>query len=254
MEKKNLPDMRINRLLSDRGFCSRREADRLIEAGRVLIDGVRAKLGDQVAPGARVTVDGREVQSGAPKVYLALNKPLGIVCTTDRREPHNVIDYLNYPERVFPIGRLDKDSSGLLLLTSDGGIVNRVLRAGGGHEKEYRVTIDRPVTDEFLRRMAGGVDILGRRTLPCRAWQTGERTFGIVLVQGINRQIRRMCEALGCRVRALSRVRVMNITLEGLEPGHYRRLTEEEVAGLVALLGDRPAGGPGSDAFQSPSP
>jgi len=233
MKKQDLPGMRINRLLSDSGYCSRREADRLIEEGRVTIDGRRAVLGDQVVEGARVAVDGKEVTGGAPKVYLALHKPKGIVCTTDRREPMNVIDYLNYPERVFPIGRLDRDSSGLLLLTSDGGIVNRILRAAGGHEKEYRVSLTQPVTEEFLRKMASGVPVLDRVTLPCRVWKTGDRSFGIVLVQGINRQIRRMCDALGYRVHTLERVRVMNITLDGLEPGHYRKLTPEEVEALL---------------------
>jgi 23S rRNA pseudouridine2604 synthase len=236
MEKKNLTGIRINKLLADSGFCSRREADRLIESGRVAIDGVTALLGDRAPDGARVTVDAKEIRGGAPKVYLALNKPAGIVCTTDRREPMNVIDYLNYPERIFTIGRLDKASSGLLLLTSDGDIVNRVLRASGGHEKEYRVTVDRPVTEAFLRGMAGGVEILGRMTLPCPVFQTGERSFGIILVQGINRQIRRMCEALGYRVRALERIRVMNITLEGLDVGHYRHLTRGEVDEMLGRL------------------
>jgi pseudouridine synthase len=233
MKKQNLPGMRINRLLSDSGYCSRREADRLIEEGRVTIDGRVAVLGDQVPEGSKVAVDGKEVLGGAPKVYLALNKPSGIVCTTDSREPMNVIDYLNYPERVFPIGRLDRDSSGLLLLTSDGDIVNRILRAAGGHEKEYHVYLTQPVTTEFLSRMASGVEILDRVTLPCRVWKTGDRSFGIVLVQGINRQIRRMCDALGYRVQTLTRVRVMNITLDGLEPGHFRKLSDDEVAELV---------------------
>lgn len=245
MEKQNSASMRINRLLSDSGFCSRREADRLIEAGRVTIDGRVAVLGDQAPRGADVRVDGHAISTGAPKVYLALNKPVGIVCTTDRREPMNVIDYMNYPERVFPIGRLDKDSSGLLLLTSDGDIVNRILRAEGGHEKEYRVGVNRPVTEEFLARMASGVEILGRKTLPCKVWKTGDRSFGIVLVQGINRQIRRMCEALGYRVTTLTRVRVMNITLDGLAPGHYRELSEDEVAELLRRT-EGTAGRPGS--------
>jgi 23S rRNA pseudouridine2604 synthase len=244
MKKQNLPGMRINRLLSDSGYCSRREADRLIEEGRVTIDGRVAVLGDQVLEGDRVAVDGKEVTGGAPKVYLALNKPRGIVCTTDRREPMNVIDYLNYPERVFPIGRLDRDSSGLLLLTSDGGIVNRILRAAGGHEKEYHVSLTQPVTEEFLRKMASGVPILDRVTLPCRVWKTGDRSFGIVLVQGINRQIRRMCDALGYRVHMLERVRVMNVTLDGLEPGHYRKLTDEEVQALLKATENTP-GTPG---------
>ena len=240
MKKQNLPGVRINRLLSDSGFCSRREADRLIEAGRVTISGRAAVLGDQVQESDVVQVDGQAVRGGAPKVYLALYKPEGIVCTTDLREPMNVIDYLNYPERVFPIGRLDKNSSGLLLLTSDGDVVNRILRAAGGHEKEYQVTVNQPVTHEFLHRMATGVEILDRVTLPCKVWQTGERSFGIVLVQGINRQIRRMCEALDYRVRALTRVRVMNITLDGLTPGHYRKLTEAEVAALLSQLESSP--------------
>lgn len=240
MKKQNLPAMRINRLLSDSGVCSRREADRMIEEGRVTIDGRTAVLGDQVAAEAVVAVDGRPVRGGAPKVYLALNKPAGIVCTTDRREPMNVIDYLNYPERVFPIGRLDKDSSGLILLTSDGGIVNRILRAAGGHEKEYRVSLTQPVTEDFLRRMASGVEILDRTTLPCRVWKTGDRSFGIILVQGINRQIRRMCDALGYRVHTLERVRVMNITLDGLTPGHFRKLTDEEVARLLEATESTP--------------
>ena len=244
MKTQNLP-MRINRLLSDSGYCSRREADRLIEERRVTIDGRVAVLGDQVQEGEKVAVDGREVLGGAPKVYLALHKPAGIVCTTDRREPMNVIDYLNYPERVFPIGRLDRDSSGLLLLTSDGDIVNRILRAAGGHEKEYRVSLTQPVTEEFLRRMASGVEILGRVTLPCKVWKTGDRSFGIILVQGINRQIRRMCDALGQRVHTLARVRVMNITLDGLGPGHFRKLSDEEVAELLRQTEGTP-GRPGA--------
>ena len=251
MKKQNLPTMRINRLLSDSGFCSRREADRLIEEGRVTIDGRVAVLGDQAPEGALVAVDGKAVEGGAPKVYLALNKPAGVVCTTDRREPMNVIDYLNYPERVFPIGRLDKDSSGLLLLTSDGGIVNRILRAAGGHEKEYRVSLTQPVTQDFLEKMAAGVSILDRVTLPCRVWKTGDRSFGIVLVQGINRQIRRMCEALGYRVHTLERVRVMNITLSGLEPGHFRKLEGPEVARLLEATEHTP-GTPGKAAGKTP--
>jgi 23S rRNA pseudouridine2604 synthase len=249
MKKQNLPGMRINRLLSDSSYCSRREADRLIEEGRVTIDGRAAVLGDQVLEGARVAVDGKEVTGGAPKVYLALHKPKGIVCTTDRREPMNVIDYLNYPERVFPIGRLDKDSSGLMLLTSDGGIVNRILRAAGGHEKEYQVSLTQPVTEDFLKKMASGVPVLDRVTLPCRVWKTGDRSFGIVLVQGINRQIRRMCDALGYRVHTLERVRVMNITLDGLEPGHYRKLSPEEVEDLLKETESTP-GTPSPDPCQ----
>ena len=228
--------VRLNRFIAESGYCSRREADRLIAEGRVRLDGRVGVLGDRVDEGSVVEVDGRTVGAKADAVYLLLNKPRGIVCTTDPREPNNVVDYLNYPIRVFPVGRLDKDSEGLLLLTSDGEIVNRILRAAGGHEKEYEVTIDRPVTPEFLRRMTGGVPILDTVTLPCRARQTGERSFNIVLVQGLNRQIRRMCEALGCRVRSLRRVRIMNLKLGRLRPGEWRELTKAELDELKRSL------------------
>ena len=220
---------RINRYLSDKGLCSRRTADEWIEAGRVTINGARAKLGDPVAPGDRVRVDGRLVAEGEEKVYLALNKPRGIVCTADPREPMNVVSYLGLPQRVYPVGRLDKDSEGLLLLTNDGDIVNRVLRASEGHEKEYRVWLDGPVTPDFVRRMAAGVPILGTVTAPCRVKKTGENAFAIILTQGLNRQIRRMCEYLGRRVVRLQRVRVMHIRLDGLQVGHYRYLTSQEI-------------------------
>ena len=228
--------VRLNRFIAESGYCSRREADRLIAEGRVRLNGRVGVLGDRVDEGSVVEVDGRAVGAKADAVYLLLNKPRGIVCTTDPREPNNVVDYLNYPIRVFPVGRLDKDSEGLLLLTSDGEIVNRILRAAGGHEKEYEVTIDRPVTPEFLRRMTGGVPILDTVTLPCRARQTGERSFNIVLVQGLNRQIRRMCEALGCRVRSLRRVRIMNLKLGRLRPGEWRELTKAELDELKRSL------------------
>ena len=228
--------VRLNRFIAESGYCSRREADRLIAEGRVRLDGRVGVLGDRVDEGSVVEVDGRAVGAKADAVYLLLNKPRGIVCTTDPREPNNVVDYLNYPIRVFPVGRLDKDSEGLLLLTSDGEIVNRILRAAGGHEKEYEVTIDRLVTPEFLRRMTGGVPILDTVTLPCRARQTGERSFNIVLVQGLNRQIRRMCEALGCRVRSLRRVRIMNLKLGRLRPGEWRELTKAELDELKRSL------------------
>ena len=227
---------RLNKYIADSGYCSRREADRLIGEGRVRVDGRTGGLGDRVLPGSVVEVDGHSLTGDGEKVYLLLNKPRGIVCTADPREPMNVVDYVNHPARIFPVGRLDKDSEGLLLLTSDGAIVNRVLRAAGGHEKEYEVTIDRPVTPEFVRSMMAGVPILDTVTLPCRVRKTGERSFNIILVQGLNRQIRRMCEALGANVVHLRRVRIMNLKLGSLRPGEWRELTEAELQGLKAQL------------------
>ena len=227
---------RLNKYIADSGYCSRREADRLISEGRVRLDGRVGALGDRVLPGMDVTVDGKRLSGEGEKLYLLLNKPMGIVCTADPREPMNVVDYLAYPRRVFPVGRLDKDSEGLLLLTNDGEIVNRILRAAGGHEKEYEVRIDRPVTPEFVQQMSRGVPILDTVTLPCRVRRTGERSFNIVLVQGLNRQIRRMCEALGANVTHLRRVRIMNLRLGKLLPGQWRELTEEELAGLRERL------------------
>ena len=228
---------RLNKFVADSGYCSRREADRLIAEGRVQVDGRPGALGDRVLPGMRVTVDGQSLSGRGEKVYIALNKPAGIVCTTDPREPMNVVDYLDYPIRIFPVGRLDKDSEGLLLMTSDGEIINRILRAAGGHEKEYEVEIDRPVTKEFVEKMSAGVPILDTVTLPCRVRRTGEKSFNIILVQGLNRQIRRMCEALGCNVVRLRRIRIMNIRLGSMRPGQWRELSEEELSGLVGRLG-----------------
>lgn len=229
---------RLNKYLADSGYCSRREADRLISEGRVRIDGVVGGLGDRVTEGCVVTVDGHRLTGESDKVYLLLNKPRGIVCTADPREPMNVVDYIGYPQRVFPVGRLDKDSEGLLLLTSDGEIVNRILRATGRHEKEYEVTIDRPVTKAFAEKMMAGVPILDTVTLPCKVRKTGERSFNIVLVQGLNRQIRRMCEALGANVTHLRRVRIMNLRLGKLKPGEWREVTQQELSGLMAALDD----------------
>lgn len=228
---------RLNKFVADSGYCSRREADRLIAEGRVQVDGRPGALGDRVLPGMRVTVDGQSLSGRGEKVYIALNKPAGIVCTTDPREPMNVVDYLDYPIRIFPVGRLDKDSEGLLLMTSDGEIINRILRAAGGHEKEYEVEIDRPVTKEFVEKMSAGVPILDTVTLPCRVRRTGEKSFNIILVQGLNRQIRRMCEALGCNVVRLRRIRIMNIRLGSMRPGQWRELSEEELSGLMGRLG-----------------
>ena len=233
MESEN---KRLNKFIADSGYCSRREADRLISEGRVLIDGRVGVLGDRVLPGMQVLVDHHPLSGQGEKVYLLLNKPVGIVCTADPREPMNVVDYLSYPIRIFPVGRLDKDSEGLLLLTSDGEIVNRLLRAAGGHEKEYEVTVDRPVTPDFIRGMSAGVPILDTVTLPCKIRRTGERSFTIVIVQGLNRQIRRMCEYFGYSVRSLRRVRIMNLRLGSLRPGQWRELTDDELNELLRRL------------------
>jgi len=227
---------RLNKFIADSGYCSRREADRLITEGRVLIDGRVGVLGDKVVPGTTVTVDGQSLTGSGEKVYLLLNKPVGIVCTVDPREPMNVVDYLNYPIRIFPVGRLDKDSHGLLLLTSDGEIVNRLLRAAGGHEKEYEVEVDRPVTREFLEGMMKGVPILDTVTLPCKIRRTGDRSFNIIIVQGLNRQIRRMCEYFGYNVKSLRRIRIMNLKLGNLKPGQWREVTKAEFDELMKQL------------------
>jgi 23S rRNA pseudouridine2604 synthase len=225
--------MRINKHLSERGLCSRREADSWVEGGRVSINGVVATLGTKVQADDEVRVDGRVVGGETTHVYIALHKPVGVECTTDPRVPNNVIEFLSHRERIFPIGRLDKDSEGLLLLTNDGDIVNDLLRAGHGHEKEYLVTVDRPVTDVFVNAMASGVAILDRITAPCRVHRVSKNVFRIILTQGLNRQIRRMCEVFGYTVRRLIRVRFVNILLEGLSQGRWRNLTQAELADLL---------------------
>ena len=236
MENQTNAGVRLNKFIADSGYCSRREADRLIQEGRVTIDGRVGALGDRVQSGMRVVCDGHALSGRGEKVYIILNKPRGIVCTADPREPMNVVDYVGYPIRIFPVGRLDKDSEGLLLLTSDGEIVNRLLRAAGGHEKEYEVEVDRPLTREFMERMMRGVPILDTVTLPCKLRRTGERSFNLILVQGLNRQIRRMCEALGYNVRRLRRVRINSLRIGNLAPGQWRELTEGEVAALMASI------------------
>jgi 23S rRNA pseudouridine2604 synthase len=225
--------MRINKYLSETGACSRREADQWIEAGRVTVDGERAVLGTRVAAGQTVLIDGQPLRAKPTRIYLALNKPVGIECTTDRDVPGNIVDFVSHPERIYPIGRLDKDSEGLILLTNDGDIVNTVLRAEHEHEKEYVVAVDRPLTPEFLHGMASGVPILDTVTNPCRLTQVGRNTFRIVLTQGLNRQIRRMCEYFGYTVRRLQRVRIMHVYLNDLPAGKWRNLTHEELAGLL---------------------
>jgi 23S rRNA pseudouridine2604 synthase len=225
--------MRLNKYLAETGACSRREADQWIEAGRVTVNGARAVLGTQVAEGDDVCVDGQPLRGKPRRVYLALNKPVGIECTTDRDVPGNIVDFVGYPERIFPIGRLDKDSEGLILLTNDGDIVNTVLRAEHEHEKEYVVSVDRPLTGAFLAGMAAGVPILDTVTNPCRVTQVGRNTFRIVLTQGLNRQIRRMCEHFGYTVRSLRRVRIMHVHLGDLPVGRWRPLTAAELGGLL---------------------
>jgi 23S rRNA pseudouridine2604 synthase len=225
--------MRINKYLSERGLCSRREADSWVERGRVTINGTVATLGTKVLEGDAVALDGRAIGAETSHVYIALHKPVGIECTTDPRVPDNVIDFVSHRERIFPIGRLDKNSEGLLLLTNDGDIVNDLLRARHGHEKEYIVTVDRPVTDEFVKAMSSGVEILDRVTSPCRVQKIGKNVFKIILTQGLNRQIRRMCEVLGYTVRRLVRIRFVNILLDGIAPGRWRNLTKIELAELL---------------------
>ena len=233
--------IRLNKYLSDAGICSRREADRLIEEGRVLIDGAPASMGTKVEPGQTVCCDGQTVGGKDKPVFLVVNKPRGIVCTTsDKDRAENIVEFLNYPQRIYPVGRLDKDSEGLLLMTNQGDIVNKILRGGNNHEKEYAVAVNKPVTEEFLKKMREGVWIedLAVLTKPCRAWQTGSHTFHIVLTQGLNRQIRRMCRALDYHVMKLKRVRIMSIKLGNLERGEYRELTEKEVEELKRMVKD----------------
>ena len=231
-------EVRINKFLSEAGVCSRREADRQIEAGNVVIDGKTAQIGDRVHPGQKVFYQGKEVTKEEEMILIAFHKPVGIVCTAEKREKNNVIDYLHYPKRIYPVGRLDKDSEGLLLLTNNGDIVNKMMRSGNMHEKEYLVTVNRPVTDSFVHGLANGVPLveLGVTTRKCRVEQIGKKQLRIVLTQGYNRQIRRMCEYFGYRVEKLVRVRIMNIKLGDLPVGKYRSVTAEEYRELEKLI------------------
>jgi 23S rRNA pseudouridine2604 synthase len=234
-----MKETRINKFLSEAGYCSRRAADKLVEQGRVTINGKVPEMGTKVQPGDSVEVDGKKITNeNTDFVYLALNKPVGVVCTTDNRvEKDNIIDFINYPERIFPIGRLDKPSEGLILLTNDGDIVNKILRARNNHEKEYIVYVNKTITQEFIDSMASGVPILDTVTRKCRVEQLNKNTFKIVLTQGLNRQIRRMCEYLGYDVIKLRRTRIMNIELD-TEIGEWRYLTEKELERLNELLDD----------------
>ena len=234
---KSSPLTRINKHLSEIGFCSRREADKLIDSGRVLINGKKAEMGAKVSSDDKVIVNGELLKPTKNKnVYLAFNKPRGIVCTTDTRvEKDNIIDFINYPKRIFPVGRLDKSSEGLIFLTNDGEIVNKILRARNQHEKEYIVSVNKPITKDFINKMSNGVPILDTVTKKCFIKQTHKNQFRIILTQGLNRQIRRMCEYLGYRVRSLKRVRIMNVKLD-LKVGKWRYLKPDELNTLHQLL------------------
>lgn len=232
-------NIRLNKYLSDIGVCSRRAADRLAQEGKITVNGIVAQPGMRVTPEDDIRVEGKPVRKEEKKVYLALNKPRGIVCTAEKREKNNIIDYVNYPLRIYPVGRLDKDSEGLILLTNDGAIVNGMMRARNCHEKEYQVKVDRAFDSGFLERMAQGVPILDTVTRPCRIRRMGSDTFAIILTQGLNRQIRRMCETLGYRVVRLKRVRIMNIRLGSLPCGKWRELTSEELRTLKAQIGEK---------------
>lgn len=221
--------VRINKFISETGFCSRREADKLIEQGRVTLNGRQAVLGDKAAEGDDVRVNGKPLKAKKAGVYIAFNKPVGIICTTERHIKGNIIDYIRHKERIFPIGRLDKPSEGLIFLTSDGDIVNKILRAGNNHEKEYVVTVNKPITPDFIQKMASGVPILGTVTKKCVVRKESGYVFSIILTQGLNRQIRRMCEFLGYNVTKLKRVRIMNVTLQNLPVGKWRDLTAAEM-------------------------
>jgi len=233
--------VRLNKFISESGACSRREADRWIEQGRVTCNGKPATLGTQVADGDEVRVDGALVGVKRKQIYIALNKPVGITCTSEPDVKGNIIDLVGHSERIFPIGRLDKDSEGLILLTNNGDIVNEILRSENNHEKEYLVTVDRPITDLALQMMAGGVRIMGELTKPCQVTRIGRDGFRIILTQGLNRQIRRMCSALGYKTVRLQRVRIINIHLGQMGVGKWRNLTPAELAGLLPQMQRAPA-------------
>ncbi len=256
--------MRLNKYISETGVCSRREADQWIEAGRVTLNGVRAQLGLKVQDRDEVRVDGELIGARKRPIYIALNKPAGITCTTETHVKDNIVDFIGHPERIFPVGRLDKDSEGLILLTNDGDIVNEILRSENEHEKEYVVRVNRPITDLSLAMLAGGVKIMGTTTKPCKVRRLSRDGFRIILTQGLNRQIRRMCSALGYRVQRLQRVRIINIDLGALPLGEWRSLSEAEVAGLTAgrVTSNaapapsirRSSGGPSPSASPGPAP
>jgi len=230
--------IRLNKYISESGICSRREADRYIEQGNVYVNGKRAKVGDQVKPGDKIKVNGQPIEAPEAEdfVFIALNKPVGIVSTTEAGEKDNIIDYVNHSTRIFPIGRLDKDSQGLIFLTNKGDLVNKILRAGNNHEKEYLVTVNKPITEDFITGMANGVPMLGQKTKKCKVVKESPFVFRIILIQGLNRQIRRMCEHFAYQVTKLERIRIMHVGLKGLPVGEWRDLEEQELAGLFKLI------------------
>lgn len=231
----NNSSVRLNKYIADSGYCSRREADKIISDGRVTINDSPTELGQRVSSNDIVKIDGKPILPDDDLVYLAVHKPTGITCTTDERRRDNIVSWLDYPKRIFPVGRLDRDSEGLIFMTNDGGIVNKILRAGNYHEKEYIVTVDKPFTDEFMQEMESGVPILDTVTRPCKIKRQNAKTFRIILTQGLNRQIRRMCEALGYEVTRLVRVRIMHVTLNGIPSGQWRYLTPKEIKELKRL-------------------
>ena len=231
-QKSNTEEIRLNKFLSNAGFCSRRQADRLIEEGHVKVNNETALMGQKVTLLDKVTVDGKEVSREEEQIVIAFNKPVGVECTTDKNNPDNIVDYINYKKRIYPIGRLDKNSQGLILLTNDGALVNNILKASNYHEKEYVVTVDKPITEEFIKQMSKGVKILDQVTRPCVVKKVNKHTFNIILTQGLNRQIRRMCETLGFKVQKLKRVRIMGVHLDNLPIVNYRNLTNSELDSL----------------------
>ena len=236
MDNTNQQSINLNKYISSSGVCSRREAEKYIKEGRITINGKRTQLGNRVGKKDVVKFDGRLVTPKDVTLYIALNKPVGIVSTTDEREPNNIVKHVNYPERLFPIGRLDKPSEGLIFLTNDGDIVNKILRAGNNHEKEYFVSVDKPITDEFIEKMGSGIPILGTMTKKCFVEKVSAKIFKIVLTQGLNRQIRRMCEYLDYEVTKLKRTRIMNVDLGYLQAGDCRELTEEEILEINKMI------------------
>ena len=236
MDSKTQASINLNKYISSSGICSRREAEKFISEGRVTINGKPTQLGNRVAKRDVVKLDGRLVVPQNVTLYIALNKPVGIVSTTDEREPNNIIQHINYPDRLFPIGRLDKPSEGLIFLTNDGDIVNKILRAGNNHEKEYYVSVNKSITDYFVEKMGNGIPILGAVTKKCFVEKVSDKVFKIVLTQGLNRQIRRMCEYLGYEVTKLKRTRIMNVALGYLQPGDWRALTEEEMQEINKMI------------------
>lgn len=234
----NSSNIRVNKFISEKGICSRREADKLIEQGRVTINGITAETGSKISKGDIVKLDNKILTEDEEHVYILLNKPVGITCTTDKKDKDNISDFMNYPKRIFPVGRLDKDSEGLILLTNDGDIVNKILRSGNNHEKEYLVSVDKTISEEFIRDMSKEVKILGTMTKPCRVYMEGKNKFRIILTQGLNRQIRRMCSVFGYSVTKLKRIRIMNLKLGNLQIGSWRYLTKNELNALNLLICD----------------